>query len=139
MGTVIVMPVARIVVIALLLAGLNVQSQAQDLRPWKHGVIEPKGDAGFMVMVGQREFASKHGLKVEIVALKNGATAHKALLAGELDSNQAQTGAANLPGAPGAAHKNSWGGVPRRPPGLMVRTPPNQGHGLQRNTARATG
>jgi len=122
MGTVIVMPVARIVVIALLLAGLNVQSQAQDLRPWKHGVIEPKGDAGFMVMVGQREFASKHGLKVEIVALKNGATAHKALLAGELDSIESSPGAAILAGARGADIKIlgcDWPGVPH---GLMVRS-----------------
>src|SRR5215831_13648932 len=122
MGTVIVMPVARIVVIALLLAGLNVQSQAQDLRPWKHGVIEPKGDAGFMVMVGQREFASKHGLKVEIIPLKNGATAHKALLAGELDSIESSPGAAILAGARGADIKIlgcDWPGVPH---GLMVRS-----------------
>src|SRR5215467_2940264 len=114
MGTVIVMPVARIVVIALLLAGLNVQSQAQDLRPWKHGVIEPKGDAGFMVMVGQREFASKHGLKVEIVALKDGATGREAVLAGEVERGECSPRAASLAGAREADNEMrgcDWPGV----------------------------
>src|SRR5215467_9092751 len=116
------MVVVRGSVIALLLAGLGVQSLAQDLRLWRHGVIEPKGDAGFMVMVGQRDFASKYGLKIEIVALKNGATAHKALLAGELDSIESSPGAAILAGARGADIKIlgcDWPGVPH---GLMVKS-----------------
>ena len=46
-------------------------------------MIEPKGDAGFLLMVSRRDFAEKQGLKLEIVSLKNGATAHKALLSGE--------------------------------------------------------
>ena len=70
----------------------RVVARAQDLKPWKHGVIEPKGDAGFMLMVGQRDFAAKHGLKIEIVSLKNGAIAHKALLSGELDSIEVEPG-----------------------------------------------
>ena len=32
-------------------------AQAQDLKPWKHGVIEPKGDAGFSLMVSRHGFA----------------------------------------------------------------------------------
>jgi len=68
-------------VIALLLLTAS-SAAAQELKAWKHVVIEPKGDAGFMLMVGQRDFASKHGLKIEIVPMKNGALAHKALLAG---------------------------------------------------------
>src|SRR5215813_13524899 len=116
------MVVVRGSVIALLVAGLSTQAQTQDLKPWRHGVIEPKGDAGFMVMVGQRDFASKHGLKIEIVALKNGATAHKALLAGELDSIESSPGAAILAGARGADIKIlgcDWPGVPH---GLIVRS-----------------
>ena len=96
-------------------------AQAQDLKPWKHGVIEPKGDAGFMLMVGQRDFAARHGLKIEIVSLKNGALAHKALLAGELDSIESSPGAAIIAGAHGADIKIvgcDWPGVPH---GLMVR------------------
>ena len=106
---------------ALLLAAL-LNATAQDLKPWRHGVIEPKGDAGFSLMVGQRGFAEKHGLKLEIVALKNGATAHKALLAGELDSIESSPGAAILAGAHGADIKIvgcDWPGVPH---GLMVRS-----------------
>jgi ABC-type nitrate/sulfonate/bicarbonate transport system substrate-binding protein len=103
---------------ALLAAGAT---HADELKPWKHGVIEPKGDAGFMMMVSQRGFAEKHGLKLEIVSLKNGATAHKALLAGELDSIESSPGAAILAGAHGADIKIlgcDWPGVPH---GLMVR------------------
>jgi NitT/TauT family transport system substrate-binding protein len=104
---------------AILAAGA---ARADDLKSWKHGVIEPKGDAGFMMMVGQHGFAEKHGLKLEIVSLKNGATAHKALLAGELDSIESSPGAAILAGAHGADIKIlgcDWPGVPH---GLMVRS-----------------
>jgi NitT/TauT family transport system substrate-binding protein len=98
------------------------QAHAQEPRPWKHGVIEPKGDAGFSLMVGSDGFASKHGLKLEIVNFKNGATAHKALLAGELDSIESSPGAAILAGARGADIKIlgcDWPGVPH---GVMVRS-----------------
>ncbi|HEX3161956.1 MAG TPA: ABC transporter substrate-binding protein [Pseudolabrys sp.] len=116
------MTIRRCLAIALLLAACVSQAIGQELKPWKHGVIEPKGDAGFMVMVGQRDFASRYGLKVEIVSLKNGATAHKALLAGELDSIESSPGAAILAGAHGADIKIlgcDWPGVPH---GLMVRS-----------------
>jgi NitT/TauT family transport system substrate-binding protein len=112
----------RALVISLLLAAVGVPTWGQELRPWKHGVIEPKGDAGFMLMVGQRDFASKRGLKIEIVPLKNGATAHKALLAGELDSIESSPGATILAGARGADIKIvgcDWPGVPH---GLMVKS-----------------
>jgi len=100
---------------------LATQAHAQELTPWRHGVIEPKGDAGFMWMVGKHDFAAKHGLKVEIVGLKNGALAHKALLSGELDSIESSPGAAIIAGARGADIKIigcDWPGVPH---GLMVR------------------
>jgi NitT/TauT family transport system substrate-binding protein len=102
-------------------AAVSFAAPAQGLKPWKHGVIEPKGDAGFMLMVGSRGFAEKHGLKLEIIALKNDATAHKALLAGELDSIERLI-AAILAGAHGADLKIvgcDWPGVPH---GLMVRS-----------------
>ena len=107
---------------AVLAIALGAAAEAQELKPWKHGVIEPKGDAGFMLMVGTRGFAEKHGLKLEIVPLKNGATAHKALLSGELDSIESSPGASILAGAHGADIKIigcDWPGVPH---GLMVRS-----------------
>jgi len=128
------MPVCRGLVFVLLLATCGPQAIGQELRPWKHGVIEPKGDAGFMVMVGQRDFASRYGLKVEIVPLKNGATAHKALLAGELDSIESSPGAAILAGAHGADIKIlgcDWPGVPH---GLMVKSSINKVEDLKGKT-----
>ena len=107
---------------ALLAAALGAPAGAQELKPWKHGVIEPKGDAGFSLMVSRRGFAEKQGLKLEILTFKNGATAHKALLAGEIDSIESSPGAAILAGARGADIKIlgcDWPGVPH---GLMVRS-----------------
>lgn len=117
------MNVVRAFTAALLLAAVSTPASTQEPKPWKHGVIEPKGDAGFMLMVGQRDFGAKHGLKIEIVPLKNGATAHKALLAGELDSIESSPGATILAGAHGADIKIlgcDWPGVPH---GLMVKSP----------------
>jgi NitT/TauT family transport system substrate-binding protein len=105
----------------LAFAGFAHASAAQDLKPWKHGVIEPKGDAGFMLMVGERDFAARHGLKLEIVSMKNGSLAHKALLSGAVDSVESSPGASILAGAHGADIKIigcDWPGVPH---GLMVR------------------
>src|SRR5476649_2172133 len=107
---------------ALLMVGFARVPAAQEPKPWRHGVIEPKGDAGFMVMVGQQGFGEKHGLKIEIIPLKNGALAHKALLSGELDSIESSPGASILAGAHGADIKIigcDWPGVPH---GLMVRS-----------------
>jgi ABC-type nitrate/sulfonate/bicarbonate transport system substrate-binding protein len=112
--------IVRSCLAAALVAALSGAALSEELKPWRHGVIEPKGDAGFMLMVGQRDFASRHGLKIEIVALKNGATAHKALLSGELDSIESSPGATILAGARGADIKIlgcDWPGVPH---GLMV-------------------
>ena len=61
-------------------------------KPWNYGVIEPKGDAGFSLMVSQRGFAEKRGLNVKIVPLANGTLAHKALLAGEIDAIEIKSG-----------------------------------------------
>ena len=112
--------ISRVCVAAALAVTLSGAALSQELKPWRHGVIEPKGDAGFMLMVGQRDFASRHGLKIEIVPLKNGSTAHKALLSGELDSIESSPGATILAGARGADIKIlgcDWPGVPH---GLMV-------------------
>lgn len=53
---------------------------------WRHGVIEPKSDAGFTLMFTQRDFAAKHGLAVEYVSLKNETLGLRAILSGDLDS-----------------------------------------------------
>src|SRR4051794_18899768 len=115
------MTLARIAVACVVAAAMASAASAQQPRLWKHGVIEPKGDAGFMWMVGSRDFAAKHGLTLDIVSFKNGAIAHKALLSGEIDSIESSPGAAILAGSRGADIKIvgcDWPGVPH---GLMVR------------------
>ena len=100
---------------ALLLAAcLAAPAPAQTLKPWSHGVIEPKGDAGFSLMVSRRGFDEKRGLKVKIVPIANGTLAHKALLAGEIDSIESSPGSAILAGLRGADLKIvgcNWTGV----------------------------
>jgi NitT/TauT family transport system substrate-binding protein len=98
------------------------QSLTQSLTPWTHGVIEPKGDAGFSLMVSRRGFAERRGLAIKIVSLSNGTLAHKALLSGEVDSIESSPGAAILAGLRGADLKITgcdWPGVLH---GLMVKS-----------------
>jgi NitT/TauT family transport system substrate-binding protein len=90
-------------------------------KPWNYGVIEPKGDAGFSLMVSKRGFAEKRGLNVKIVPLANGTLAHKALLAGEIDAIESSPGSAILAGLRGADLKIigcDWPGVLH---GLMTK------------------
>src|SRR2546429_9391923 len=55
-------------------------------QPWRHGVIDPKSDAGFQVMAVRGGFAAKQGLKLELPYFQNDIIALRALLAGELES-----------------------------------------------------
>ena len=68
-------------ILALGLTAANAQEKV-----WKHGILEAKSDSGFIAMVDKGGFAAKHGLKVEILQIKAGATLMKALIAGEIDS-----------------------------------------------------
>jgi NitT/TauT family transport system substrate-binding protein len=105
----------------LLAACLATPAEAQT-KVWTHGVIEPKGDAGFSLMVSRRGFAEKRGLNVKIVPLANGTLAHKALLAGEIDSIESSPGSAILAGLRGADLKIigcDWPGVLH---GLMTKS-----------------
>ena len=70
---------------ALFLVAAVSAAQAQD-KVWKHGILEAKSDSGFIAMVDKGGFGAKHGLKVEILQIKAGATLMKALIAGEIDS-----------------------------------------------------
>jgi NitT/TauT family transport system substrate-binding protein len=107
---------------ALLLAACLATPAMAQTKVWSHGVIEPKGDAGFSLMVSRRGFAEKRGLAVKIVPLANGTLAHKALLAGEIDSIESSPGSAILAGLRGADLKIigcDWPGVLH---GLMTKS-----------------
>jgi NitT/TauT family transport system substrate-binding protein len=95
--------------------------QAQGLKPWRHGVLNLKSDAGFVMMPMQHEFPAKHGLKVDIVQVKDGAIALKALIAGEVDSIDGGAGEGLIAGVRGADVKTvgcHWPGLPHA---LFVR------------------
>ena len=112
----------RIGGIALLaVASLTVTAQAQNLKPWRHGVINLKGDAGFVMMPMQHDFAAKRGLKIETVQVKDGALGLKALIAGELESLHGGAGEGIVAAMRGADVKTvgcHWPGLPHA---LFVR------------------
>lgn len=92
----------RLILAAALAAGAAPGSMAQSLKPWRHGIIEAKSDAGILFAATRRDFATKLGLKLEFVQLKNDAIALKALLAGDLDSYEGGPGGAIIAASHGA-------------------------------------
>jgi NitT/TauT family transport system substrate-binding protein len=72
---------------ALLLTCVGIGSAvAQSSKPWRHGLIMPKSDAGILLMAAERGFFKKVGLNVQIVPIKDDEILLKALIAGDLDS-----------------------------------------------------
>ena len=68
-------------------------AQAQSPKVWRHGVVEAKSDAGFVMMAGKGGFAEKQGFQIDYLQFKGDALALKAMLAGELDSYEGSPGA----------------------------------------------
>jgi NitT/TauT family transport system substrate-binding protein len=102
------------VAVAIVAFGLSAAS-AQD-KVWKHGILEAKSDAGFIAMVDKGGFAAKHGLKIEILQIKAGATLMKALIAGEIDSVDMGAAESIVAGARGTGVKIvgcTWPGMPQ--------------------------
>ena len=101
--------------VALALIGALSSAQAQD-KVWKHGILEAKSDAGFIAMVDKGGFGAKHGLKIEILQIKAGATLMKALIAGEIDSVDMGAAESIVAGVRGTGVKIvgcTWPGVPQ--------------------------
>ncbi len=61
-------------------------ARAQSPKPWRHGLIQPKSDAGILMMAAARGFFKKVGLDVDIVKIKDDEVLLKATIAGDLDS-----------------------------------------------------
>lgn len=84
-------------------------------RPWRHGVIEPKSDAGFVLMSTTRDFAKQHGLEIETVSLKNENLGLRGILSGELDSYEGSPPIAAISrGADVRELGCPWSAVPHR-------------------------
>jgi ABC-type nitrate/sulfonate/bicarbonate transport system substrate-binding protein len=97
-------------------------AQAQTGKLWRHGILSPKADAGFMEMAAKRGFAEREGLKVELVEFKDDPIGLKALLAGEIDSYEGGVQgpiAADVRGGDIKIIGCYWPIVPH---GLMVKT-----------------
>lgn len=94
--------VVRLSAMLTLSAGLAGGVSAQNLKNWRHGIIEAKSDAGFVLMASRRGFAEKQGLSVEILQVKSDTIGLKALLAGELDSYEGGPGGAIVAASRGA-------------------------------------
>ena len=111
-------PAIALAFVAMLLAGAP--ANAQDAKVWRHGVIEPKSDAGIFLMVSNG-FAEKQGVKLEIVPFKSDQVGLRAMIAGEVDSYEGA-----LTGTVVAASKGvdvkllgcHWQGLPH---GIFVR------------------
>src|SRR3984957_3210774 len=102
-------------------AALAGGASAQDLKVWRHGIIEAKSDSGILYMASKRDFAQKLGLKLEFVSLKTDTIGLKAALAGELDSFEGGPGGSIVAASRGADVKIigcNWGVVPH---GVFVR------------------
>ncbi|HEY6256211.1 MAG TPA: ABC transporter substrate-binding protein [Xanthobacteraceae bacterium] len=111
----------------LIVAGLIMVSAsaapaaAQGLKPWRHGIIAPKSDAGFLLMAAKRGFARREGLDLELLEVKDDQIGLKALLAGELESYEGGVQgpiAADVHGADVKIIGCHW---PLVPHGLMVK------------------
>ena len=106
--------VAAILLAAGLAAGFGAANAQEKI--WKHGILEAKSDSGFIAMVDKGGFAAKHGLKVEILQIKAGATLMKALIAGEIDSVDMGAAESIVAGVRGTGVKIvgcGWPGVPQ--------------------------
>jgi NitT/TauT family transport system substrate-binding protein len=93
----------------------------QQSKPWRHAIIEPKSDAGFVLMVKHGGFAQKQGLNLETLNVKADSIALKALLAGELESYEGGPGGVVIAAARGADLKIigcQWPGLVH---GIFVR------------------
>lgn len=84
---------------------LAVKGHAEELKVWRHGIVEAKSDAGFVFMAADGGFAKKQGLDIKIIQFKGDALALRAMLAGELDSYEGNPGAPIIAGGHGAPVK----------------------------------
>jgi NitT/TauT family transport system substrate-binding protein len=104
----------------LILAAAGMPAGAQTGKVWRHGIIAPKSDAGFLLMAAKGGFAEREGIKLDLLELKDDQIGIKALLAGELDSYEGGVQgpiAADVRGADVKIIGCHWPTVPH---GLMV-------------------
>lgn len=60
---------------------------------WKHGILHPGSEAGFLLMAQEQGYFEKYGVDLETVEFASGAQIFPALVAGEVDSIEGSPGA----------------------------------------------
>jgi NitT/TauT family transport system substrate-binding protein len=110
---------AALLASALALAALTGPAAAQagkpSDKPWRHALIQPKSDAGILLMPQYGGFYKKAGLDVDITNVKDDEIMLHALIAGDLESFEGGPGAGMIADAHGADIKIvgcSWLRVP---------------------------
>lgn len=73
----------------VILVSTALTSLASAQENWRHGIVEAKGDSGFLFQAAEGGFDEKHGIHIDMVQFTGGPTALKALIAGDLDSFEA--------------------------------------------------
>src|SRR5262249_61098227 len=85
------------------------QGQTARNEAWRHGIIEPKGDAGFQVMAVRAGYTAKQGLKLALPSFQNDGIMLRRLLAGGLESYGGGRAPRTLRGRATPAAKTSAG------------------------------
>jgi NitT/TauT family transport system substrate-binding protein len=123
----------RVLAILLLTALVPAPAAAQSGKPWRHGILEAKSDAGIYMMVGEG-FAQKFGVDLQIVQVQSDAIGLKALIAGELESYDGAVGGTAIAASHGVDVKLlgcHWPGLPH---GIFARANINSVQDLRGKT-----
>jgi len=105
---------AAILAVLALMIARPLEANAEDLRTWRHGLLDPKSDAGFSHMITQG-FAEKQGLKLEVFHFQADTQLLQALIAGQLDSFEGSPGNDIMAASHGADVRIigcTWPGLP---------------------------
>jgi NitT/TauT family transport system substrate-binding protein len=98
--------VMRKVILPLLcvaaLVGSPLIASAQEGDVWRHGIVQPKGDAGFSYMAVDGKFAEKNKVKLEILPMQGDTLLLKSLIGGALDSYEGGLGSPMIAASKGA-------------------------------------
>ncbi len=108
-------------VLAGSLAAGSADAQAP-LKIWRHGVIEPKSDAGFVILPTEERFTAPQGIRVEVTPIQSDQVGLKGLLGGDLDSYEGAPGSGIVAAAHGADVKILGCAWPQLVHGIFVRS-----------------
>lgn len=111
--------------VAIIMGTLSVvagAASAQDSVTWRHGIIEPKSDAGLIYMASKRGFDEKEGVRVEVLPIKSDFIGLETLIAGELDSFEGAPGGAIAAAAHGVDVKIVGCAGPQLVHGIFARS-----------------